>query len=853
MRLRHKLLVSLAMAAVVWTVISWPLAKYVTQGIPCTLRQHIPTEARRMASGDHLQLHYNFWLARDMMFGETPLFYDLYEFNSGDDSETLRRKAYYLPFSLVYAVLSPVTGPALAWNVTAFLAMWIAFLFSWRLASRYTHEDVISALAAVIAVVLPVQWQYYCGGSPAGFSMMWIPVLWFGLDRAVRDGCTRGGALAGLALFGASICDAHVFFFGTFSVPLWCVVAFSTRTDFRWRRPADYVALAKPLIPFMLFGIPIALYTMMKKSGFKGSSMDEGRSIGEVALFSPHWEGLISTKDLGVGNHIHVGALLIAIIAIGLVLRFWRRARTFVTTRSVVTHLLLVGAGIGIVCMALGTNGPQYDAHGNTLTSLAREYVPMYDKIRQPAKIFCLMPALLSVLLAVGLRQAASLLPKTIGEIITIASVIGIVGGYRQVIYPGICLMDTEQPAYAAVARDAESEGVAPHVLVAPLWPGNDASASLYQHYISLYRIRMVNGYHPVVSDRYTKDVFRFYQSVNHGVLDEHQLDRMRENGIGYVIMHEGAFEDKVTPYPPTYTLERLLNHPRLRLLDHADGIWSFAVTDEPRPHREWRGPGVYFPMRAWQAESSAVANSVVEVRQHSECANGAYARLASTGATLEHRRVRTSYAPDCRFLLRARGHGQLQANVLLDDESNNAASLEIDNDAWQWIEVPAATYDGYDRLKLRAAWVSGTVDVDMFLLTAGTLENDGTRRRAVGAAFFHHGETDIETGSALLAVDRVTESLAWYGWGLPMPVGRYRATLEVDSASPPGTILGHLLVKGDGLAVQPDMHITAGEPVHLELDQEHNLPIRLEVHFKWNGNLTIRNVELTRTERDDQ
>jgi hypothetical protein len=85
------------------------------------------------------------------------------------------------------------------------------------------------------------------------------------------------------------------------------------------------------------------------------------------------------------------------------------------------------------------------------------------------------------------------------------------------------------------------------------------------------------------------------------------------------------------------------------------------------------------------------------------------------------------------------------------------------------------------------------------------------------------------------------------------MPAGRYRATLNVDSASPPGTVLGHLLVKGDGLAVQPDIHITAGEPVHVELEQQHNLPIRLEVHFKWNGNLTIRSVELTRTERDDE
>ena len=37
---------------------------------------------------------------------------------------------------------------------------------------------------------------------------------------------------------------------------------------------------------------------------------------------------------------------------------------------------------------------------------------------------------------------------------------------------PGICLLDAEQGAYAAVADDAASRGVPPRALVLPLWPG---------------------------------------------------------------------------------------------------------------------------------------------------------------------------------------------------------------------------------------------------------------------------------------------------------------------------------------------------------------------------------------------
>jgi hypothetical protein len=340
---------------------------------------------------------------------------------------------------------------------------------------------------------------------------------------------------------------------------------------------------------------------------------------------------------------------------------------------------------------------------------------------------------------------------------------------------------------------------------------------------------------------------------VNQGVLDDHQLRRLLDNGIGYVIIHEGAFETKVTPYAPTYTLQRLLNHPRLRLLDHANGIWSFAVLEESRPPGGWKGPRVYFPMRTWQAESSGVASRETEVISHSECSGEAFTRLTGSDSSLEHRRVRTSYAPECRFLLRVRGQGELRCDVLVNRKPNHSTALKVDSNAWHWLAVPAAPYDGYGLLKLHAAWVSGAVDVDLIVLTAGRLQEAGPVARADGAAFFHHGETDVETGAALLADDRVTESLAWYGWGLPVPEGKYSVTLDVDSTSPAGTVLGHWLVRGEGLEVQRDMHITAGEPVRLELDQQHNLPIRLEIHFKWNGSLTIRGVEFARVDRDDE
>ncbi len=50
---------------------------------------------------------------------------------------------------------------------------------------------------------------------------------------------------------------------------------------------------------------------------------------------------------------------------------------------------------------------------------------------------------------------------------------------------------------YSAIKIDAKSQNVKPHIMVIPLWPGDSAFSSIYQHYVSIYNIRMINGYCP--------------------------------------------------------------------------------------------------------------------------------------------------------------------------------------------------------------------------------------------------------------------------------------------------------------------------------------------------------------------
>jgi len=181
-------------------------------------------------------------------------------------------------------------------------------------------------------------------------------------------------------------------------------------------------------------------------------------------------------------------------------------------------------------------------------------------------------------------------------------------GEYRWQLKPGICLLDPDQAAYAAVAQDARATQQAPRVLVLPIWPGDSHWASPYEYYASLYRIRMVNGYSPTVTTNYIANVFRRFESANLGVLEEAQLNELRQWGVQYVLLHEDAFPEKVSPYPVVLTLSRLLAHPRLALLNHSRNVWAFKVLPFAQPVRPGQ-PSVpcttLFPARSWEAEAA--------------------------------------------------------------------------------------------------------------------------------------------------------------------------------------------------------------------------------------------------------
>lgn len=858
--------ISFVVSLAVWAWCSWPLPRHAASGIPSAAHR-APADVQRMVPGDHLQFMYYCRLAGDMVSGRTPLFYNLYEFNTGDDRERFEPDAYYIPFSLVYAAGAALGGQAFGWNLAGFVSLWLTFLLTWLLARRWTSAsgsgpagEWIAAVAALPGIVLPFRWINLFGGSPAGFAMAWIPAILLGVDLAVREDRVRGGVLAGLAILMAAWGDQHVFFFGTLAAPAWGVVAFTARPDFDWRRGASYGRLAAAVLPIAVLAGAALLFPVLMKwlaravTGLAPAAHAVGpRSIREILLFSPDWRGFFGMSAVGLSPQIYLGAVLPALITAGwlawLDLACRRKAGPYAYRLLLVVTLLGLGIA-GVAILALGPRGPD----DGLFFRIARRLIPPYAMIRQPAKIFCLMPSLLAAASALAL---AALVQLRSGRRWRILLPVLVAGGLllecRRQVHPTISLLEKRQGAYAAVAADAAAGQAVPRALVLPLWPGDSHYASIYQYFAALYRVRMLNGYNPFIRQGYFDNVFRRFESANQGGLSDEQIEGLLGMGVRYLILHENLFPEKVSPFPVASTLRQLLDQPRLELLRQDGSVWAFKIPDAPRAAPAtaplWEP---LFPARRFEMEKTS-AERRVTVKLSPAAGGGGYVALDATNASLKTAPIRVASVSNLRWLVRARGSGMLAGESMADGLAAAPAAIAVQSPEWTWLNVSVPAYRGFAAVSLKLALQSGAVDLDVGLLTAGAwrMLEPGESVVLPAPLFFHAGHIDRASGSVVLRRDIDPQGIAFYGPKLPLPRGAYAVDIDFSSPALPDTGLGAVNLEqqtsAGGNTSRPLLELRGGRPARGRWRQEENLPFNLVLVYSAAADLAIRRVVLTR------
>lgn len=845
------LLTSFLLTLGLWAIVSWPLPMHVFSGIPASSSRNEPENARTMVAGDHLQFLYHLWLGRDTFLGRTPLFHNLYEFNRDTGTEERRSNSmtYYLPFSLFFAVFS-AGGSALGWNGTGFASLWITLIFTWLLARRYTPDSGAAVLAAMLSILFPYRWITLLGGSPTGLAMMWVPIAFYGIDTMVRDRKWQGASLAGAAIFMSGWSDPHVAFFTAMGAPCWCLVAYVFTRKQMLPDKTEIRQLLCASIPLLIFGVLILLQAKGTSGSLGDTTLnDKARRLSEVALFSPHAAGMCAWKIRGNEAHIYMGWLLLITLTAGMLAVLANRFRRCVSPRRHLLSAVILFAGVGgALWLSTGTHNPGRELFWLRLCRL----IPPYGMIRQPAKVFILLPTIIAVFMAITLPVLAETLQLK-GKrrfVLYAALMAGLIYDYARRVDPAICILDKTQGAYQAVADDARQHNRIALALAIPLWPGDSHWSSLNQYYSTLYRVRMVNGYRPTVRQSYFQDIFMRFESVNEGSFSDAQLLSLRQRGIYYIILHEDAFPEKVALFPVAGVLHALLAHPQIKFLKQDGPVWAFKLTDaldgvyEPLP--AW---ALMFPSRLWEAEDGDGTNALIVASE--DASSGRYLQLTNAGSAWLSNPRHVPNVPDLFYTLRTRTPDRAGTYSVELQVDNQITRLSLETQpqwSWQQIQIPVTT--DFQNVQMRVTPGDRTLDIDASLIFAGKWNPNGFEGPQVLPAplFFHAGHTDLETGEVVLSPDREPADVIFYGPKLPMEAGTYKVTLDYQTDAKDGTLIGTMQSRYNPRENQ-SADIIAGKPAEFICIHPTNLRFSLDVKYNRSAVLRIKNVILEKAE----
>jgi len=804
-----------------------------------------------MTPGDHLQFLYHFWLSKDALFGPTPMGYDLYELNFGDDEERREESRYYLPFSLVFALGDALVSQPFGWNLTAIVSLWVTLVFTYLLARRYTKEQWCALLAAFLAVILPYRWFNLLGGSPTGLGMMWVPIVFLGLDLMVRGYSPWGTVLAGVAILLSRWIDTHTIFFAGLVAPFWCVVAYLHDRETLLPTQQELRKLLIAAAPLALFVVLVALAAHATREGLSNADVSQsgGRPPTEVLIFTPPPFHLWSFSTEGAGREVYVGVgLTLALLAggAGFVLRMLRPKKRNPFRLAAGALVLLAIAGVMVLSCC-----PRIQPGGMRIYMLLRKLIPPYAMIRQPAKVFILLPTLVAAAVAMYLPVALAAIRRPRWVKVACAAIAAVLlVDYRARISPAICTLDADQGAYRAVAEDARAAGEDPRLLALPLWPGNSHWSSLNLYYASLYRIRMVNGYRPSLRKPYVEKVYLPFERFNAGSYPDERLDELLERDIRYLALHENAFPEKVSPFAVSHTLHALLAHPRIELMTQDGPVWAFKIVDAPEgacdslPEWDYR-----FPSRLWQGERCQSTNAVVH--EAADASGGRYARLPDSGSFAKTRSFPVPDIPGLCYFVRLRGKGECVALVHAEGQPTPTRTIvsltSPDTDTqWRWESVAIPRSDSYREIRLELSPSMGHADIDLVVLATDRWNPTRPIDELVLPApvFFHAGHTDLEAGEVVLMPLREPADAIFYGPKLPVPAGVYAIEMAYSTEAAEDTRLGTLKPRYPSPRTAP-AEVVAGKPATMTYVMDTNLRLAVDFHYSAEAPMRIRSVTI--------
>jgi hypothetical protein len=352
----------------------------------------------------------------------------------------------------------------------------------------------------------------------------------------------------------------------------------------------------------------------------------------------------------------------------------------------------------------------------------------------------------------------------------------------------------------------------------------------------------MVNGYAPMLKKTYIESVYRRLDTANQGYLDESQFADLRRMGLDYVLFHEDAYPEQVSPFPAGFALARLRANPRLELMRQAESVWAFRVLDTPRAlAAEQRAvPTALLTARRWEAER--VSSTNVAVRAQPGASGGRVAVLSGPDSAIETAtRSRVAPVPGLRWMARVRGDGAVSGETRVDGVAAGRGTKTLSGSEWTWREWPVEPGAGSAVQGFSLRRESGSVEVDTMMLAAGNLiQARDCRSVALPAALcFHAGQTAAD-GGVKLDPRRDPEGDVVYASNLLIEPGEYELALATVSDPTGSRKLGELRVRGEDVKGEPAPVWSGRCTTTLRFVKTGNLPMRISFSFARESRIVI-------------
>ncbi len=568
----------LAVLLLLAVVFSHPLLHYMNGGMPYSA---MPTEGRAIVHqfpGDYLQLFYRFWLFNQAAAGRIHFLSNPYEFSTPGTPPLFTTQG--IPISLIFLLFS-YWGNIFAYNALVILSFIAAGMSLTLLLMELKASRGAAILCGVLYACLPYRLGHLFGGHPGGFVFFLTPLSIFCFERAWKISETGRlsilwGILSGLCFFSAALTDLHTAFFIAIFLAAYILFKLIDLTAARGFAKA-YRTARYPILGMAITGTVALLYLLWVKYFFLETSIAKGgRTMEMVQAFSPQIRNVLG-KNPNAERNIYLGLIPFLLAVYGALARRLDIKKKRTEPGALLWLYFWVGSFLLTYSVALGTALDRYIP----LYSWIHDHLPFLAYSRTPSRAMAIAAISLFVLAGYGLRK---LLPRGVmAKIIVFTAIPLALLDYHPRKPIGISLLMGKDSVYAEIQK----LGGKGRLLELPIWPGDSAWSAIYEYYISLTGVPIINGYNPVPQLEYVKQAFIPLRNLNLGEMRQEQYELLKGWNSPFIVLHQEAFPRKVSRYPFRLSLVKLLQSPYLEFVRQDGPHFLFRLKQKPGRHRQ--------------------------------------------------------------------------------------------------------------------------------------------------------------------------------------------------------------------------------------------------------------------------